>query len=68
MICIMTSLNFNFQMTILTFYFAQVFILAALINYQVQKCHKQVVNALPCLSFCTYYNYIKKIDLVIVML
>lgn len=36
-------------MTILTFYFAQVFILAASINYQVQNCHKQVSNALP---FC----------------
>lgn len=55
-------LNFNFQMTILTFHFAQVFISAASINYQVQKCHKQVSIA------CTYYNYIKNTDLVIVML
>lgn len=53
-------MNLNFQMTILTFYFAQVFILAASINYQVQKCHKQVSNALP---FC----HLKHVHTVIIL-
>lgn len=47
-------------MTILTFYFAQVFILAASINYQVKNCHKQVSNALP---FC----HLKHVHTIIIL-